>query len=74
MIAEFHIQLPGNLTDDSIILDTVQLLVKNHLFVGTELVVTENESLHHNKEFTHQINICYNLEANKAGYIELRTK
>ena len=26
------LHLPGNLTDDSIILDTVQLLVKNHLF------------------------------------------
>ena len=26
-------QLPGNLTDDSVILDTVQLPVKNHLFL-----------------------------------------
>ena len=26
-------QLPGNLTGDSIILDTVQLPVKNHLFL-----------------------------------------
>ena len=38
MISEFHIkidfQLPGNLTGNSIILDTVQLpLVKNHLFL-----------------------------------------
>ena len=37
MISEFHIkihiQLSGNLTDDSIILDTVQLPVKNHLFL-----------------------------------------
>ena len=27
------IQLPGNLTDDSVILNTVQLPVKNHLFL-----------------------------------------
>ena len=27
------IQLPGNLTDGSVILDTVQLPVKNHLFL-----------------------------------------
>ena len=37
MISEFHIKidfkLQGNLTDDSIILDTVQLPVKNHLFL-----------------------------------------
>ena len=26
-------QLPGNLTDDSVIFDTVQLPVKNHLFL-----------------------------------------
>ena len=26
-------QLPGNLTDDSVILDTVQLPVKNHLYL-----------------------------------------
>ena len=26
-------QLPGNLTDDSVILDTVRLSVKNHLFL-----------------------------------------
>ena len=26
-------QLPGNLTDDRVILDTVQLPVKNHLFL-----------------------------------------
>ena len=26
-------QLPGNLTDDSVILGTVQLPVKNHLFL-----------------------------------------
>ena len=26
-------QLPGNLTDDSVILDTVQLPVKNHLIL-----------------------------------------
>ena len=26
-------QLPGNLTDDSVILDTVQLPIKNHLFL-----------------------------------------
>ena len=38
MISDLHIkkndfQLPGNLTDDSVILDTVQLPVKNHLFL-----------------------------------------
>ena len=27
-------QLPGSLTDDSVILDTVQLPVKNHLFLN----------------------------------------
>ena len=36
-ISDLHIkndfQLPGNLTDDSVILDTVQLPVKNHLFL-----------------------------------------
>ena len=37
MISDLHIkkidfQLPGNLTDDSVILDTVRLSVKNHLF------------------------------------------
>ena len=35
MISDLHIksdfQLPGKLTDDSVILDTVQLPVKNHL-------------------------------------------
>ena len=54
MISEIHIKidfpLSGDLTDDSIILDTVQLPVKNHLFLDvssmtyTELVVTENEA------------------------------
>ena len=37
MISDLHIkndfQLPGNLTDDSVIMDTVQLPVKNHLFL-----------------------------------------
>ena len=37
MISDLHIkndfQLSGNLTDDSVILDTVQLPVKNHLFL-----------------------------------------
>ena len=38
MISDLHIkkidfQLPENLTDDSVILDTVQLPVKNHLFI-----------------------------------------
>ena len=38
MISDLHIkkidfQLPGNLTDDNVILDTVQLPVKNHLFL-----------------------------------------
>ena len=37
MISNLHtkkndFQLSGNLTDDSVILDTVQLPVKNHLF------------------------------------------
>ena len=31
-------QLSGNLTDDSIILDTVKLPVKNHLFQDVSLV------------------------------------
>ena len=30
----FDFQVSGNLTDDSVILDTVQLLVKNHLFLN----------------------------------------
>ena len=38
MISDLHIkngfQLPGNLTTDSIILDTIQLPVKNHLFLN----------------------------------------
>ena len=39
MISDLHIkkidfQLPGNLIDDSVILDTVQLPVKNHLYLG----------------------------------------
>ena len=38
MISDLHIkkidfQLPENLTDDSVILDTVQLPLKNHLFL-----------------------------------------
>ena len=37
MISDLHIKidfnLPGNLTDDSVILDTVQLPVKNHLYL-----------------------------------------
>ena len=38
MISDLHIkkidfQLPGNLTDDCVILDTIQLPVKNHLFL-----------------------------------------
>ena len=36
----------------------------------TELVVTENESMHPNIEFTHQIKVCYYLKAKKADYIE----
>ena len=32
-ISKINFQLSGNLTDDIIILDTVQLPVKNHLFV-----------------------------------------
>ena len=31
-IKKIDFQLPGYLTDDSVILDTVQLPVKNHLF------------------------------------------
>ena len=39
MISDLHIkkidfQLPGSLTYDSVILDTVQLPVKNHLFLN----------------------------------------
>ena len=30
---KINFQVSGNLTDDSIILDTVQLPVKNHLFL-----------------------------------------
>ena len=58
-------QLPVNLTYDSIILNTVQLSVKNHLILDvssdtyTESVVTENESMHSNIELTNQIKICY---------------
>ena len=66
-------QLPGNLIVDSVILDTVQLPVKNHLFADVssdELVVTENESMHPNIEFTHQIKVCFYLKANKADCIE----
>ena len=37
MISDLHIKndfhLPGNLADDSVILNTVQLPVKNHLFL-----------------------------------------
>ena len=33
-------------------------------------VVTENESMHPNIEFTHQIKVCYYLKANKADCIE----
>ena len=40
----------------------------------TELVVTENESMHPNIEFTHQIKVCYYLKANKADCIEPGTK
>ena len=65
-------KLPGNLTDASIILDAVQLPVKNHLFfmcllmTYTELVVTENPNI----ELTHQIKVCYYLKANKADCTE----
>ena len=51
-------QLPGNLTDDSVLFDTVQLPAKNHefwmclLMTYTELVVRENDSMHPNIEFT----------------------
>ena len=30
---ESDLQLPGNFTDESVILDTVQLPIKNHLFL-----------------------------------------
>ena len=33
------------------------------LMTYTELVVTENESMHPNMEFTHQIKGCYYLKA-----------
>ena len=36
------------------------------LMTYTQLVVTENESMHPNIEFNHQIKVCYNLKANKA--------
>ena len=36
----------------------------------TELVVTENESMHPNIEFTHQIKVCFYLKAKKADCIE----
>ena len=58
---EIDFPLPGNSTDDRIILDTVQLPVKNHLFLDvssmtyTDLVVTENESMHPDIEFTNRI-------------------
>ena len=59
-------QLPGNFTDDRVILGTVQLPVKNHSFLdvslmtyNTELVVTEDESMHPSIKFTHQIKVCY---------------
>ena len=45
--------------------------VKNHLLMYyTELVATENESLHHNIEFSHEIKVYHYLKANKAGCIE----
>ena len=40
----------------------------------TELEVTENESMHPNIELTHQIKVCYYLEAKKADCIEPWTK
>ena len=36
----------------------------------TKLVVTKNESMHPNIEFTHQIKVCHYLKANKAACIE----
>ena len=44
------------------------------MFTFTELVVTENESMHPNIEFTHQIKVCYYPKANKADCIEPGTK
>ena len=35
------------------------------LMIYTELVVTENESMHPNIEFTYQIKVCYCLKAMK---------
>ena len=32
-VEKIDFQLPGNLTDESVILDTVQLPLKNHLFL-----------------------------------------
>ena len=40
----------------------------------TELVVTENESMHPNIEFTPQMKVCYYLKAIKADCIEHYTK
>ena len=44
------------------------------LVTYTELVVTENESMHHNIEFTHHIKVCFYLKANKAHCINLEQK
>ena len=38
--------------------------------VNTELVVTENESMYPNIEFTRQIKVCSYLKANKPDCIE----
>ena len=72
-----YFQLLGNLTDDSIILDTVRLQVKNHLYLDVSsddlyLVSGENKSMHPNVAFTHQIKDCYYmyLKSNKADCIE----
>ena len=42
-LKKLDFQLPGNLADDSVILDTVQLPVKNHLFLVRILEVSSDD-------------------------------
>ena len=64
---DFH--LPGNFTDDSIILDTLQLPIKNPDDLNW-VSGTENESMHPNIQFTRQIKVWYYMKARKADCIE----
>ena len=63
MISDLHIKLPGNLTDDSVILDTVQLPVKKHIFldVSSDDLYSALDKLWVNCVFT------------QPGYPQLRT-